>query len=175
MTGDYIRSLLERIKKPCSFPNVAEIGVKKGRTSKILLQDPSVYLYMIDPWNPVDGYERWSKEEYQKYYEEAVEATQFAYSRRKIIRKTSKDALISICSIQFRFHLVILDADHSYEHVKFDIENWCTRLVDGGIMSGRFYGKIEGVTKAVDEYCEENNIHIHTPEHGHGWWFMKVE
>ncbi len=174
MTGDYIRSLLERIKKPCSYPNVAEIGVKKGRTSKILLQDTSVYLYMIDPWNPVDGYERWSLVECEKYYQEAVEATQFAYSRRTIIRKTSKNAVNSWRLGGMQFHLVILDANHSYEHVKFDIENWCKLLVDGGIMAGRFYGKIDGVTKAVDEYCEENNIHIHTPEHGHGWWFMKV-
>lgn len=171
MTGDYIRSLLERIKKPCPYPNVAEIGVKRGRTSKIILQDPSVYLYMIDPWNPVDGYERWSVVECQRYYLEAVESTVFAFSRRKVIRGTSKYAL-SLLKLK-KFHLVILDADHSYEHVKFDVENWCKLLVDGGIMSGRFYGKISGVTKAVDEYCDKNKIELNTPEHGHGWWFME--
>jgi len=171
MTGDYIRSLLERIKKPYPSPNVAEIGVKKGRTSKILLQDPSVYLYMIDPWSPVDGYERWSLVECQKQYEEAVKATEFAFSRRSLIRETSKEALISLQSIAL--HLVILDANHSYEHVKFDIENWCEYLVDGGIMFGRFYGKIDGVTKAVDEYCGKNKIELNTSEYGHGWWFME--
>lgn len=173
MTGDYIRSLLDRIKKPCPFPNVLEIGVRKGRTSKILLQDPSVYLYMVDPWNPVYGYERWSEEECEKYYKEAAEVTKFAYSRRSLIRKTSEEALGSPNVVGIEFHLIILDADHSYEHVKFDIENWCKHLVDGGIMAGRFYGKIEGVTKAVDEYCEKNKIELNTPEHGHGWWFKE--
>ena len=72
------------------------------------------------------------------------------------------------------FDMVILDANHNYENVKFDIENWCKRLRCGGIMIGRFYGKIDGVTKAVDKYVSKNKIELHTGGK-HGWYFYNGE
>jgi len=55
----------------------------------------------------------------------------------------------------FEIDLVFIDADHSYEAVKADIEAWWPLLKDGGIMSGHDYCKEgvswPGVHKAVHE------------------------
>ena len=51
--------------------------------------------------------------------------------------------------------LVFIDANHTYEHVKEDIEAWYPKIRDGGILSGHdFNGDFPGVEKAVREYFE---------------------
>ncbi len=167
MIGDFFLDLVAKIKPPCPFPNVVEIGVKEGRTSKNLLSKPWVKLWMIDPWKPLNDYERWTQEQCDEQYEKALEVTRFAMDRRVILRMTSKSALKETLS---PIHLVILDANHSYDHVEYDIENWMKKLAPNGIMCGRFYGKIDGVTNAVNEYCKKEKLTLHL-NGKHGWWF----
>lgn len=48
---------------------------------------------------------------------------------------------------------IFLDADHSYESVKEDIEAWWPKLKKGGTFTGHDYnGDGNGVKKAVDEF-----------------------
>jgi len=48
--------------------------------------------------------------------------------------------------------LVFIDADHTYEGCKKDIELWWPKLKKGGVMLGHDYGPhFEGVVRAVDE------------------------
>jgi len=46
---------------------------------------------------------------------------------------------------------LIIDADHTYEAVKKDIELWKPLIRKGGILSGHDYGMYHEVNKAVDE------------------------
>lgn len=176
MIGDFFLNLLHEVQRSnlhvCTHFNVAEIGVRAGRTSKNLLSNPLVHLWMVDPWKPLEDYDRWSLSECEAQCRKAMWDTNFAKYRRHIVRKTSKGAIEIAKLGNFFFDMVILDANHKYDHVVFDIKNWYERLNVGGIMSGRFYGKIDGVTKAVDEYCTNNKIELHTNE-SHGWWFIK--
>jgi len=52
-----------------------------------------------------------------------------------------------------QFDLVFLDAMHTYEDVKYDIERWWPRVRNGGIMAFHDYGhdNYPGVKQAVDE------------------------
>jgi hypothetical protein len=151
--------------------NVAEIGVKKGRTSHHLLQNPDVNLWMVDAWRPLPGYDRWGSSIHSDHYDEAEESTQFAAGRRTLYIGTSEQAAQSI---QEDFHLVILDSDHSEKHVKRDLLLWSAKLAEDGIIAGRFYGEIDGVTAAVDWFMESQPYTaaelFYNPEEGHGWW-----
>lgn len=46
---------------------------------------------------------------------------------------------------------IFIDAGHSYEAVKKDIEAWLPKMKKGGIMAGHDYWAWEGVRKAVNE------------------------
>lgn len=170
MIGDFFIELLNKTEDLIAYPLIAEVGVKSGRTSKRILLEKNIYLWMIDPWKPLDDYQRWDLEQCESYCRKAMKVTDFAKERRRIIRGTSKEAIKWAELEMAIFDMVILDANHNYENVKFDIENWYKRLRRGGIMIGRFYNKKEGVTKAVDEYVKNNKIELHTNE-GYGWYF----
>ena len=49
------------------------------------------------------------------------------------------------------FDLIFVDADHRYEAVKQDLENWEPKLKIGGTICGHDYGNWEGVGRAVNE------------------------
>lgn len=51
----------------------------------------------------------------------------------------------------FAVDLVFIDADHTYEAVKEDIELWKPHVRPGGLLCGHDYRLFEGVTQAVDE------------------------
>jgi predicted O-methyltransferase YrrM len=51
---------------------------------------------------------------------------------------------------------VFIDADHSYEAVKLDIQNWMPKVRKGGILAGHDYTSAwPGVIRAVDEIFPE--------------------
>ena len=49
--------------------------------------------------------------------------------------------------------LVFIDGDHTYDHVKADLQSWMPHIRDGGILCGHDYGwdKWDGVKQAFDE------------------------
>lgn len=61
------------------------------------------------------------------------------------------------------FDFIYIDADHTYEAVKSDLESWYPKLKKGGIMSGHDYVEVTtsvpfGVVQAVNEFLKKNNI-----------------
>lgn len=62
--------------------------------------------------------------------------------------------------------MIYLDADHSYESVRADIEAWWPHVVPGGILAGHDYSLFEGVTRAV---AELGGCHVV----GETWWKQK--
>lgn len=72
---------------------------------------------------------------------------------------------------------VFVDADHSYDGCKGDIEAWWPKLRPGAIMAGHDYGSaFPGVIVAVDECCE--HLAGCRPLVIHGstvWWVRKPE
>lgn len=58
--------------------------------------------------------------------------------------------------------VIYIDADHSYESVKSDLEAWFTKIKSGGFICGHDYkadGDVwPGVTKAVDEFVQQYSL-----------------
>jgi hypothetical protein len=58
--------------------------------------------------------------------------------------------------------VIYIDADHSYESVKSDLNIWYPKIRDGGFICGHDYqvsgGTWPGVTKAVDEFVSFNSL-----------------
>lgn len=68
-----------------------------------------------------------------------------------------------------------IDADHSYEACKEDLELWAPKVRAGGIVAGHDYGAIwPGVVEAVHEYVANNGLKLHLGTDSI-WWFQKPE
>jgi predicted O-methyltransferase YrrM len=65
------------------------------------------------------------------------------------------------------FDFIFIDAEHLYEFVKQDLNNWYPKLKDGGIFAGHDYR--EGVKKAVDEYFQSRQVQAI----GSSWMIVK--
>lgn len=140
----------------------AEIGVFRGETSEGLLKRyPQLLLTMVDSgW----GIEFRNKFEPEDVEAEARSRVAFAEGRYKIITEKSPDCAANITNGLFDF--VFIDADHTYEGVKADIDAWWPKVAPNGVLAGHDYGgRLDqkgkfGVSRAVDEFAADNKLEI---------------
>ncbi len=155
---------IENIRNPIG----AEIGVFRGRTSRTLLATRgALTLYMVDSWatTPADAayarsgdfHSKLSQDEQDAHFEAAKQNVAFAHKRAIILRAPSllAAATIADASLDFAF----IDADHSYEGCKADINAWWPKIKKGGFLSGHDYENPDyplfGVKRAVDEFSSK--------------------
>jgi hypothetical protein len=155
-------SLIESLDKNLI---IAEVGVFKGDFGKkiFICNDPKK-LYLIDIFtgDMISGDENGNNIE--------TINLDIAYNNLKtyfnnfknveILKGYSYDALNSFGN-NF-FDLIYIDADHSYEGVKTDLNIAIKKIKFGGYISGHDYNneRFPGVVKAVDEFCSEHNLSI---------------
>ncbi len=140
----------------------AEIGVERGHYSKTILTKGEVEaLYLVDPWKAYSGYrEHVTQSKLDGFYDETLE--RLAGGPVFPIREYSTQAAESFDDDTLDF--VYIDANHSYDNVKADMDAWWPKVASGGIFSGHDYIKrkgqdhMYGVVPAVNEWCEEHNI-----------------
>ena len=133
--------ILAQIINDTGFKNIAEIGVKGGRTTQYLLTNCNLNQYFL-----VDCVQ--SEELYRSLYGDRV----------SFMCMTSADAVKFIkdgC-----LDLVFIDADHSYEHCLEDLELWFPKVKVGGIICGHDYQNPihQGVERAVKKFFGEKPI-----------------
>ena len=148
-----------------------EVGVREGQFSEHLLRHwQGRLLYSVDPW----------REFAQAKYQDSANVAQIQqdklycdtikrllpYADRSVIwRLTSQEAasLVPEGSLDFCY----LDADHSYEAVREDIQLWHLKVKKGGILGGHdfiadgtySFGTF-GVQRAVNEFAKANNLEL---------------
>ncbi|HEX4489339.1 MAG TPA: class I SAM-dependent methyltransferase, partial [Terriglobales bacterium] len=148
-----------------AYPRGAEIGVRRGDTSAALLRGhDNLTLLMVDPWvRQESGYTLATdprfygrpQANFDREYEQALENTAFASDRRIVLRDYSTTAASTVPNRSLDF--VFIDACHSYEGCKGDLEAWYPKLKPPGFMCGHDYLRPnyprEGVKRAVDEFA----------------------
>ena len=150
----------------------AEIGVLYGDTSFHLLNEiPNLNLYSVDPYLPYDEPDRTAQ--HMEKYEADARSRLSQFGARSIMMKcTSIEAAPAITDKSLDF--VFIDAQHTYEACKEDIETWFPKVRPGGLITGHDY-RWHGVNQAVTEFAERMNYRgLFTPQSSDIWIFRKV-
>ena len=132
---------------------IVELGAWKGRSSAFLVveaynKSPKIEVHIVDTWggNPFDGSEDQSTDAYSKFTSNMSILARPYQAHRMTTNEAAglfKDESLDS---------VFIDADHSYEAVKMDIQNWMPKVRKGGILAGHDYTSAwPGVIKAVNE------------------------
>lgn len=151
------------------FKKGVEVGVAQGIYSRILLDNiPGLDLLGVDSY---EG--KWAP-----LYDEAVK------NHPNLIKGKSIDVASSIADESLDF--VFIDADHTYESVKEDIEAWTPKVRKGGIVSGHDYYMTRqgnfGVIQAVNDYVDQHgyklqttlwDLHAYKDDKQPSWYFRK--
>ena len=128
---------------------VVEVGSWLGRSARALADNAGGVLYCVDLWDGnlapnVPGGGR-SGDEVYAAFRENMRGANFTAARM-----ASLDAARVLSS--YRFDMIFLDADHSYEAVSADILAWKPLLAAGGLLCGHDYSaEFDGVRRAVNE------------------------
>jgi uncharacterized Rossmann fold enzyme len=164
-------------------PRGAEVGVFAGEMSAALLREnPILHLDMIDSWegdgqayqgDSGDWHAKLSQQQQDGYFEAAKQRTEFASVRRTIMRGRSTQAAEHS---PHQYDFVFLDADHSYEGCKADIEAWSAKVKPGGWLGGHDYENTSfpkfGVTRAVNEFVAAHGLKLELGDHF--CWFIRI-
>lgn len=163
------------------FGNGIEIGVAEGNYSEKLLKTSNLSkLYLLDTWE-VDLTGMNGDPYGDARYKTVVKKMEKYGSRIEIIRGNSLSEFSRFPDDYFDF--IYLDANHQYEYIKQDLENWYPKCKGGGISAGHDYfdGMTKrglcGVKRAVDEFCYYRDITssltFGTEKCPPSWYFIK--
>lgn len=143
----------------------AELGVKEGYLSKTFLSsNDQLTMYSIDLWGAHESIPE--THDHDLNYNLAVNNLKEYGSRSIIYRMLTTDAINKFEDNSLDF--VYIDATHTYDAVKEEIQLWSKKVKTNGLMSGHDYVVgWEGVVRAVDEaVLDRSKLYIFS----HGVW-----
>ena len=149
---------------------ICEVGVRKGGHFRHLMMSNPTLAVAVDCWKEVPGKPMYndvgsSQDVLDDEYNNMV--MEFGHlDNVRIVRNFSIEASEQFPN-QF-FDFIYIDAAHTYEEVKMDLEAWYPKIKDGGILSGHDYfpdtriwrGDPCGVYQAVNEFVGENKLSV---------------
>ncbi len=147
--GYALYKLAKSFKRPIK---ILEIGAYKGKSSNFLARAGKNQIYIIDTFTNID-----MSEGPKNTYEDFLRNTKKVQNCFKVIIGNSADSS-TIAAIPNDVSLIFLDADHNYESVKKDIDNYQGKLITGGFFIFHDYGNPTGVKLAVDEKIAQGKL-----------------
>jgi predicted O-methyltransferase YrrM len=165
------------------YPNgiYADLGVLSGTSYKLLYENCNPKLLIgIDIFEDT-GITTETDGQNSEFYKN-IEDAMYAYIADKPNCRLIKGRTAEVAS-QFEdnfFDYIYIDADHSYEGVKKDLNAYWPKVKPGGILGGHDYMIFHttydfGVVQAVDEFKEQQQIKYFyvTPEGYPSWYIIK--
>jgi predicted O-methyltransferase YrrM len=166
------RRRAERAKLLSRLPReavCAEVGTYRGDFAAAILRASSPrQLYLIDSWEhrSEDKYEGASygghalagQQGMDAMYEGVVARFRTEIDSGAIVVKRARSLEAAAAFADESLDWVYIDADHSYEGVKRDLDAYYSKVKPGGLIAGDDYGQGDkwfghGVTRAVDEFA----------------------
>lgn len=150
------RSVLIRLADANGWTHGAEVGVLKGKTLFSMLDAlPRLHMVAVDQWmnmplRPVDCAETYNQWDMPRIGREVVaKAAQYG-KRCRIIKADSVHAASVVADASMDF--VFIDADHTEDGARRDIEAWRPKVRSGGMLLGHdIYWPT--VRRVIDEMC----------------------
>lgn len=151
--------LLKELKLPLI---ICECGVAEGLFAKQIMDWGTQILYLVDRWETsgLTGDSAFAQEWHDDNLQQ-VQSRMEVYNNRPekyvILQGTTSEMAQYIPDNSLS--MVYIDADHSYDGVKSDIENYYQKVISGGVLAFHDYMNVEdyGVNRAVNEFCTNNN------------------
>jgi hypothetical protein len=160
---DLARHFAER-----GFTRGAEIGVERGKFSKVLCQSiPGLSLLAVDAWATQPGYrEHVTQQELDSFERET--RRRLAKYRAHVIKGFSTDVARTVPDGSLCF--VYIDARHDEASVLADLMAWMPKVRSGGICSGHDWN-LQGVRSAVQDVTRHVSL---TLDKSPSWWFTRA-
>jgi len=150
-------------KERSKISTLVEIGSHLGESTTIFLAYELIEkMYCVDPWNQDPIYEKTFDSRLQPFIED-----------KKCLKLKESSEQASKKFLNNSIDMVYIDGNHDYEYVKFDIETWYPKIINGGILSGHDYSDVHPGTKlAIDEFIAKRKINLHTFSDS-SWYLIK--
>ena len=118
---------------------IAEVGVWEGAfAAAILEQCTSIETYLlIDPWRPLADWNKpfnVDKTQFSLAYEAAIRSTDFAASKRRVLRGTTLEVASSIDDESL--DVAYIDGDHTLRGIAIDLITAFKKVRPGGVLGG---------------------------------------
>ena len=139
-----------------------EVGCWKGKSTsymgvEIVNSGKNIKCYAVDTWRGSEEHRGDDLIINDTLYDLFLQNTASLSHVITPVRKPSVEAAKDFADGSV--DIVYIDANHTYEEVKKDIEAWLPKVKKGGIISGHDYGGWEGVTRAVNEAFPLGIVH----------------
>ena len=143
-----------------NFNSFVEVGVYTGAscaflTRKLVERKTPFQMFAVDLWDKVN-----TETDYDRKIDTSVlDAFTERMTKADLLRYVLPMQMESAKAAGMFKHpvdFVFIDASHTYEHVKADIEAWRSKIRRGGMLAGHDYGEPCGVKQAVDELIGDN-------------------
>jgi len=175
------RRIWRHVFRKYDFQYICEVGVFQGQNFCRMIEHSPKLAVAVDAWIDDGVVARndaaFPQTRLDAQYE-AVKLLADKYSFIKVVRQYSDEAAKNFADDYFDF--VYIDADHSYEGCKKDLEAWYPKVKPGKIFAGddysHYHAPVTGVKfeviKAVNEFAEKNNLIVYELP-AHGWLVIK--
>jgi len=131
--------LWEQVLKAAKVETLLEVGVWKGDYANQILKSCEFIkrYYMVDPWMNLSDWNKpfnVSREAFDEIYDEAMRRTEFAASKRTVLRGRTKEVIDAIPdgSLDFAY----IDGDHTLRGITIDLITLYSKIKEGGLIGG---------------------------------------
>jgi hypothetical protein len=169
MKGKRRWHVIEHLVKQHGWTAGVELGVLKGDTMLYLLrQCPDLCMFGVDIWEPQPEQEAVRDAGGRSYQQHPLNRYYADLKKRvppgRLMRMRTDEAARKFKDETLDF--VFIDADHTSEGVRADIENWLPKVKRGGAVMGHDL-HFPSVKSVVDEMLPKYETH---PDHVYVWW-----
>lgn len=146
---------------------VCEVGVYAGKNSqRILSNNKPSKLFLVDLWKSFSG-EDGQLDHSQATFDRALDQVKASFDNNPDVDIIVGDATETAATFEDEyFDWVYIDASHDYKSVYDQLNVWYPKVKKGGYLAGHDYSlrdnqqKKWGVSRAVNQFCAENNLQI---------------